>query len=306
MEFFLFIVLLGSWAVTWILIKERLKARHFVVRHAAGAAAGFVAMMILGVTFVAVGLIESKKKEPVAEPSTREETPRPTAAPATPSKATVAQPKPAPLPKKEPINVEYKVTRDDLMAPWKRSVEIQLDERISEEELRWIAARIMAAGTTKTERTFIGYRLKGQPKESAYWATTHHNPNLDVRIQGMTKEEFANLSSMKVPDAMSKDVVGTWIYEVTGLSTLNVVYRKQGKLFLARVFVDGRELSNEELEVKKLGGQVRFAEKGNEHDEYFTFDDKGEMVFWGIGPEPFDRALPRDKPSAAELANLVK
>jgi hypothetical protein len=306
MEVLIPIALIGSWALGWVMIKDRLNGRHLLLRHLAGAIGGFVAMMVLGAILAGVGFLKPKDRQ------VQEDGPTETVPSSEERQATATDPKPrsdqkAPEPK--PINVAYTVTEDTLMAPYKRSVEIELGERITEDELRWIAARVMASGKTKVERTFIGYRLKGQPSNTAYWATTHHNPDLEVRIQGLTKEGYEALSSLQVPEALSKDVVGTWIYEDVGLSALNVVYRKNSKLFLARIFPNGEELSNEELAVKNVNGEVRVAEKGNEHGEYFTLDSTGVMHWWGpplegVDHKPFNRASPRDVPAAADLAIL--
>lgn len=316
MDLLLFVALLGSWAIVWMMIKEALPSWHIILRHAAGAVGGFAALLALGMTFAAFGLLKGDKKgSPSPAPAvTVEDTtePKPRPSPSSPPPelnevpATVpVEPKPTPSsPPPEPNEVHYTVTEDETRAPWKRSVEIQLDDRITERQLRWIDDQIMGRGTERVERTFIGYRLKGQPF-SMYWATTHHNPSREVRIQGLSIEEFAKFLALEVPETMSGTLVGTWIRDVGKLSTLYVMYRKNGRLLMAQLTADGGEAFNVRLETKRVNRTLRFYEKGNGFGEYFTFDALGVMNMWDDQQDqPFDRVTPRDVPNAIELLKL--
>jgi len=45
--------------------------------------------------------------------------------------------------------------------------------------------------------------------DAGAWATTHYNPDLDVRILGFTADAAASLSAK--PDATDRDEIGRWI-----------------------------------------------------------------------------------------------
>jgi len=77
--------------------------------------------------------------------------------------------------------VPYLITKNDVFRNIKRSVEIRIAKPMSEKELEKLAYEIRDDHRTKFERTFIGWRIQGVPSDT-YWATTHFNPDLKVRI----------------------------------------------------------------------------------------------------------------------------
>lgn len=86
----------------------------------------------------------------------------------------------------------HKIILDESTKNIKRSVEVSLDKRISEQELEALGRHIKQQEKHAYERTFIGYRVAGQAS-SMYWATTHYDPDLKVSILGETKEQHAEL-----------------------------------------------------------------------------------------------------------------
>jgi hypothetical protein len=76
---------------------------------------------------------------------------------------------------------KFTIVSDEYLLHHKRTVEVNLNEEISEEHLTALAKSIKTAAKQSTDRTFIGYRVSGST-EVGYWATTHYNPNLEVRI----------------------------------------------------------------------------------------------------------------------------
>ena len=204
-------------------------------------------------------------------------------------------PDPSPAPE---FKVAYEVTKDTVMGRFKRTVEIQLKERITEDELRWIAAQVMPSGKTKVDRTFIGYRLSTK-HPSAYWATTHHDPDIKVRIQGFSKEAFEEISTQKLPPKYADGLVGVWLYE--SMQWIDVISKKGSKLFLAVLNADGEEVVYDELVTKKVDGVTQYRQKSSEHDEYFVVGPEGDLVFWGSGDSPFYWAPPLGDPNLQAL-----
>ena len=85
-----------------------------------------------------------------------------------------------------PTDVSYSVIATDNVPGIKRSLDVRLNKEVSEETLRAIALKLKSNESQEYERTFIGYYLPGMTIDAGYWATTHFNPTLDVRILGLS------------------------------------------------------------------------------------------------------------------------
>lgn len=100
---------------------------------------------------------------------------------------------PAPLP-------EYTIINQDVFLAFKRSLDIRLIEKVSEDELTAIALRLKASDSKSYDRTFICYYLPGMQVGAGAWATTHFDPSLKVRFlrdpveQGSQRRKVHNTS----------------------------------------------------------------------------------------------------------------
>lgn len=83
---------------------------------------------------------------------------------------------------------KYTILKDESMSTIKRSVDVRLKEKVSEEDLRIIAQEIRAMKGAH-DRTFIVYYLPGDQVGAGGWAMTHFNPDLQVRVLGTPLEE---------------------------------------------------------------------------------------------------------------------
>lgn len=115
----------------------------------------------------------------------------------------------------------YSITQDDYHSTFKRTVEVQLDERMTEAQLQTIAKQIKQGASNDTDRTFIGYRIDGNTA-GAYWATTHYEPELSVRIIGMNEAQAAEAKAMPVSQF---ETVSEMIEEFSDYSESNDTYR---------------------------------------------------------------------------------
>ncbi len=79
----IFVVLVGTWAVVWAVVKDRLTKSNFAVRHLAGLGAGFLSMMVVAGLLAATGVLQK----------------------ATPPPTETASPAPSPTPVGEPVVV---------------------------------------------------------------------------------------------------------------------------------------------------------------------------------------------------------
>ena len=89
------------------------------------------------------------------------------------------------------------VIETNRLATIKCGLTVRLSKKVSRETLRQLAIKLRANECKKYDRVFITYYLPGMTVGAGAWATTHFNPNLDVRILGMTVEEEKNLLKEK-------------------------------------------------------------------------------------------------------------
>ncbi|MGD9713528.1 MAG: hypothetical protein AB7V46_15900 [Thermomicrobiales bacterium] len=82
----------------------------------------------------------------------------------------------------------FEILSDVTQPPIKRMVTVRLDEPVDEETLGRLASDIHGSESGQYERTFITYLLPGMVDGAGAWATTHFNPDLEVRIVGFTVE----------------------------------------------------------------------------------------------------------------------
>jgi len=76
----------------------------------------------------------------------------------------------------------YSIVKESSFHHYKRSLSIRLNGEVSEDTLRAIALELKAKETKAFERTFICYYLPNMKVDSGAWATTHFNPDLEVRF----------------------------------------------------------------------------------------------------------------------------
>lgn len=171
----------------------------------------------------------------------------------------------------------YKITQDSLKSNIKRTVEVELPDRVDEETLKALAEKIHSLSDVSVERTFIGYQLKGDHKNQNYWATTHYNPHLDVNIIGATAEDYEKLISMQNPEG---EVLGSWVVS-WGYTYKMTVYRVNNKTYVRNTFADG-SMADQEVELSQTGQGFKLQdEAGKGHGEYYIINNVGNIEFWG-------------------------
>ncbi|MDY0208213.1 MAG: hypothetical protein RBR82_16555 [Pseudomonas sp.] len=83
----------------------------------------------------------------------------------------------------------YSIISDNDFRNVKRSIDVRLDKKASAEVLNAIALKLKNMERKKYERTFIAYYLPNMEVGAGAWATSHFDPELDVRILGLTADE---------------------------------------------------------------------------------------------------------------------
>lgn len=171
---------------------------------------------------------------------------------------------------------EYKILEDTVKRNIKRTVEVELSSRMDEDSLRALAEEIYALSDVKVERTFIIYRIAGEGDGSG-WATTHYNPDLEVRIIGASASDYEKI---KKTDVSEGEVLGSWMVN-RGMDSKVTVYKENGKFYMREVYNIGALPEDRIYELTKSDKGMKLQREGDEgRDEYFIINQKGDLEFW--------------------------
>lgn len=174
-----------------------------------------------------------------------------------------------------PSDVSFSIIGSSTIPGIKRSLDVRLNKRVSEQTLRAIALKLKAQDSRTYERTFITYYLPGMAVDHGAWATTHFNPELEVRILGLTVEDEKKLVAQ--PDPTGREIVGRWLYEEPPLVCRIAIFRQGGKLFIEQMFKDGSTLKKELTETKSPLGRRFDKVEGSSAGEHWVLGLDGDL-----------------------------
>ncbi|MBD3675517.1 MAG: hypothetical protein HUJ26_18545 [Planctomycetaceae bacterium] len=175
-----------------------------------------------------------------------------------------------------PSDVSYEIIDEDQLRNVKRSLQIRLNKRVDQDVLRSIAMELVKSVPTKYERTFIGYYLPHmEPEQNPYWATTHFNPDLEVKILGFTKEEAITVFNNN--EISSGEIVGSWIYEVPNASSRIDIFKEKGKLFERRLYGDNSSTTSQLVELNSSLGRRFEKIEPNDFGDHYIVGELGEL-----------------------------
>ncbi len=175
--------------------------------------------------------------------------------------------------------VTYSIISDKDFRDVKRSIDVRLDKKVSVEVLRAMARKLKNTKRKKYERTFIGYYLPNMEAGVGAWATSHFDPELEVRILGLTAEEEEKMA--RAAKSTSRDVVGIWMDDRPYVGATITIYRENKKVFLESKYKDGSGSIEEMTETQSTIGTKLVEKGGNPHGEYFVLDKKGNLQAGG-------------------------
>lgn len=203
---------------------------------------------------------EPDTKKPVAE---------------TPSSTVQDQDSAVSSPTTIPSDVTYTIINTDVIPGLKRSLDIRLNRKVSKDVLRLIAMNLKKDDPKRYKRTFIVYYLPDMEVGAGGWATTHFNPELEVKILGLTTKQEEALAT-KVEDA-EREVVGSWFDQTPMVGGKISIYHKDGKVYMERTFNDGSS-SKKEMVKKPSSNGKRFEEKsGSNFGEHYIIDQQDNL-----------------------------
>lgn len=167
----------------------------------------------------------------------------------------------------------YSVIATNIIPGIKRSLDVRLSKKVSEEELRAIAVELKSNDSQQYERTFIVYYLPGMTVNAGGWATTHFNPTLDVLILGLTAQEEQALVTERA--SSDREVIGSWLSEFMGGRI--TIYREVGTLYIEMKFNDGSNLKEELQEKSSPFGRRFDIVMGSSFGDYWIIDREGNL-----------------------------
>jgi hypothetical protein len=175
-----------------------------------------------------------------------------------------------------PKDVTYTIIDKNIVPGIKRSLDIRLNNKVSEKVLHSIAMKLKNADSNTYERTFIGYYLPGMEVNAGYWATTHFNPELEVRILGLTAEQEQALT--QEPEDASREIIGSWLDESPFAGKRITIFRKDGKLLMENTYKDGSSGTKELVARKSPLGHQRFDKVGDSTaGDHWILDSGGNL-----------------------------
>ncbi|MCK4998179.1 MAG: hypothetical protein KAS23_01545 [Anaerohalosphaera sp.] len=180
--------------------------------------------------------------------------------------------------KKEDNQSVYKIVDSNIMPGIKRSLDVRLDKKVSEATLKKIAYELKAKDTRRYERTFICYYLPDMQVGAGAWATTHFDPNLEVKILGLTVEQENTMRQL--PDDASRKVVGVWLDESPYIGSRITIFQQDDKLFMENKYTDGSGGKKEMVEKSSRGKRTFQITEKNRAGEFYLIDKQGNLQLW--------------------------
>lgn len=177
--------------------------------------------------------------------------------------------------------VKYQIINDETFQDYKRSVDVRLEDKISEEQLKALALRLKAKNSNNFERTFITYLLPDMVLNSDAWATTHFNPELEVKILGLSVDEDRMLRQK--PKVEHPGSIGSWFLEDLAFPVRITIYKKGGEYSMDTVYQDGNSSNDKLVEKDFEGGRkfMKFKRSGPKND-YYVITSKGNLQVWSV------------------------
>ncbi|MCH7686317.1 MAG: hypothetical protein IH899_06510 [Planctomycetes bacterium] len=174
-----------------------------------------------------------------------------------------------------PKDVTYRIIDQNTVPGIKRSLDIELNKKVPKSVLTAIAHKLKSSDSASYERTFIGYYLPDMKRNAGYWATTHFNPDLDVRILGLTTDQEAALT--KTTEDPSRDVVGNWLDERPFVGHKVSIFTQDSKLYMETTFKDGSQGKYELIEKPSPLGRRFEKVDGSAAGDHWILDSGGNL-----------------------------
>lgn len=168
----------------------------------------------------------------------------------------------------------YTIEGTNTLRPYRRTVDVRLSARVSENDLALLAAHIRDVDPDY-ERVFISYYLPGMEVGGGAWATTHHNPELEVKILGGSAPEARNTAGRATEEGV---IQGRWRDNRPYVSGEYLLIEDEGELRIEHRFDQGGQLVHRVVESPSPEGRRFDVQAGG--DEFYILTSDGELQLW--------------------------
>ena len=192
-----------------------------------------------------------------------------------PSSTHPTQPRPRSSETLIPSDVSFSIINSTTVLGVKRSLDVRLNKRVSEQTLRALARGLKAQDSRAYDRTFIVYYLPGMVVGAGGWATTHFNPQLRVEILGLTADEEQRLAAR--PEPSSRDIVGRWLDEAPLVGGRITIFVEGKGLYLEQAYKDGSAGKQGLVEKMTPLGRRFDNVEGSSHGDHWVLGSDGNL-----------------------------
>ena len=160
----------------------------------------------------------------------------------------------------------FNTEKNDVLS--KFSTDVTIKTEITENQIELVANEIKS-DNTGFDRYFIVYYLDDMDVERAGWATSHFNPDLDISILGLTKEELNNLSQITTKDDFEGDIISQWKVNIP--NSIITLTQDGNNYTVYQTYDDGSESSKD---IQLIGDKYVYE---NDFGEYYKINSDGKL-----------------------------
>jgi hypothetical protein len=108
-------------------------------------------------------------------------------------------------------NVAYTIIKEEVAETGFKRIDVRLNKEVSEDTLRNIALKLKAQDSQSYPLTFICYYLTGMKVDAWPWATSHFNPDLNVKILELTATQKKAMEEKKTNSNTGSREIEAWV-----------------------------------------------------------------------------------------------
>jgi len=174
--------------------------------------------------------------------------------------------------------VNYTVINKEVGYDKKCVLDIRLEDRIPEDQIRLLAYHIQSNEGLNCSPLFIFYFLPNDvPKEDFAWAYSHFNPELEIGVNRLSLEERATLT-VNTP-TNNENIVGVWI-DISVIPSRIIIRKVNDSYEMETLYTDGSG-GKKPLYVKFVNGEKRlYEELDNYYGDYMVIKENGYLAFY--------------------------
>lgn len=170
--------------------------------------------------------------------------------------------------------IQYTIINEEKLESIKTMIDIRLESEVNEDTLIKIANELKRDGRSNFQRIFINYYLPEMEVGKGAWALSHFNPDLEVDIIGLSKNEKAEL--LEKTSSYEGNTIGRWLDYSVGIFTIS---KNADNLKIYKKYSDGSE-NVENLLEKMVNGQKHWIEENNTFGEYYLLNNDGSLSIY--------------------------